>query len=187
MLDTLVYHTLMRVAPTMKTKKPSRAELYGTKQVSEILGLHEWRVKNFSEGAAYGLPPTMRVGSGRGSRRLYGWGDIFRIAIAEHLVACGFTAEAVGWAIKEIPESVLGPYAEMLWMEKPESEGRLLAKDTPVLVLVRGAWRVRKANEMGKTVKQTLRHTESAEGLFVLNLATFCDQVFRKLYDYWSQ
>src|SRR5438270_479836 len=57
----------------------TRVELYGTSQVAEILGIPEWRVKNFSEGAAYKLPPAHRVGSGRGSRRLYGWEDIFRI------------------------------------------------------------------------------------------------------------
>lgn len=171
----------------MKAKKPSQAELYGTKQVSEILGIPEWRVKNFSEGAAYRLPPALRVGSGRGSRRLYAWGDIFRIAIAEHLVACGFTAEAVGSAILEIPDSLLGPYGEMLRMEKPETEGRLSQKDTPLLVFVLGIWRVRKASEMGETVKQTLRHAESAAGLFVLNLATFCDRTFKKLYAYWSR
>jgi hypothetical protein len=171
----------------MNPKRAARAELYGTKQVSEILGIPEWRVKNFSEGAAYGLPPALQVGSGRGSRRLYGWGDIFRIAIAEHLVACGFTAEAVGGAIREIPDSLLGPYEEMLRMENPEGEGRLPAKKTPLLVFVGGAWRVRKASEMGGTVKQTLRHMESATGLFVLNLPTFCDRVFKKLNAYWSQ
>src|SRR5207302_9816340 len=114
----------------MKAKSRAR-ELYGTKQVAEILSIPEWRVKNFSEGPAYGLPPAHRVGTGRGSRRLYGWGDIFRIAIAEHLVVCGFTAEAVGAAIREIPDSMLGPYEEMLRMEYPETEDRLPAKETP--------------------------------------------------------
>jgi hypothetical protein len=172
---------------SLKTKKKLRAELYGTKQVAEILGLHEWRVKNFSEGPAYGLPPALRVGSGRGSRRLYGWADIFRIAIAEHLVVCGFTAEAVGAAIKEIPASVLKPYEEMLQVEEPETEGRFSAKETPLLLSVHGAWRVRRAEELGETIKQTLRHTESPDGLFLFNLATFCDRVFKKLYAYWSQ
>jgi hypothetical protein len=171
----------------MKPKKLSQKELYGTKQVAEILGLPEWRVKNFSEGPAYRLPPALRLGSGRGSRRLYGWGDIFRIAIAEHLVACGFTAEAVGEAIGEIPASMLGPYEEMLLVEDPESEGRLPARETHLLVSVGGKWRVRRASEMGATVKQTLRHTQSAAGLFALNLPTFCDRIFKKLNDYWTQ
>jgi hypothetical protein len=171
----------------MTAKKPSRAELYGTKEVAEILGFDEWRVKNFSEGAAYGLPPAHRIGRGRGSRRLYGWADIFRIAIAEHLVASGFTAKAVGAAIREIPESVLWPYERLLLSEMPETEGRLPERATPLLVSMGGNWRVRKASEIRQTLKQTLRHTESAKGLFLLNLATFCDRVFKKLNDYWSQ
>jgi hypothetical protein len=113
--------------------------------------------------------------------------DIFRIAIAEHLVACGFTPEAVGSAMVEIPASVLNPYEALLQAEKPETEGHLQAKETPLLFSLRGFWRVRKASETAQIVKQTLRHTESAKGLFVLNLATFCDQVFSKLYAYWSQ
>ncbi len=94
----------------MKEKKQSRQELYGTKEVAQILGIPEWRVKNFSEGAAYRLPPAHQVGSGKGSRRLYGWEDIFRMGIADQLVNFGFTPESVGAAVREIPESVLGPY-----------------------------------------------------------------------------
>jgi hypothetical protein len=173
----------------MRTKSQSRAELYGTSQVAEILSIPEWRVKNFSEGAAYRLPPAHRVGSGRGSRRLYGWADIYRIAIADHLVTFGFTAEAVGCAIREIPESVLrnAPYEEMLRLKNPDTEG-LSAKETPLLISTGGGtWQVRKASEVGKEVQQTLNHTESARGLFALNLATFCDRVWKLLEQYWSK
>jgi hypothetical protein len=173
------------VASSMKTAKRSRAELYGTAQVAEILSVPEWRVKNFSEGAAYGLPPAHRVGRGRGSRRLYGWADIFRIAIADHLVAFGFTAEVVGRAIREIPESALGPYLVMLQLDDPAAVG-LPAKRTPLLLSVGGAWRVRNAGEVSREVRQMLKHSERPIGLFVLNLATFCDRVFKRLEDYWS-
>ena len=91
----------------MKAKRQSRAELYGTSQVAEILNIPEWRVKNFSEGEAYRLPPAKQVGRGRGSRRLYEWTDIYRILIANELVEMGFTPEAVGRAVREIPESKL--------------------------------------------------------------------------------
>ena len=169
----------------MKHKQWPRPELYGTSQVAKILSIPEWRVKNFSEGAAYRLPPAHKVGTGRGSRRLYGWADIFRIAVADHLVACGFTAEAVGSAIREIPESVLGPYEAMLRSENPDFE-RLPAKETPILLKVGGGWRVSKASAATKEIRQTLRHTEKWRGIFVLNLATFCDQVFWRLERYWS-
>lgn len=171
----------------MKTQNPSRAELYGTAQVAEILSIPEWRVKNFSEGAAYRLPPAHRVGSGRGSRRLYGWADIFRIAIANHLVEFGLTAEAVGRAVREIPESVLGPYIEMLLLENPDTEGRS-AKETPLLFSPGfGAWQVRNANKVSREIRQALRHTGRSGGIFVLNLATFCDSVFRDLEKYKSR
>jgi DNA-binding transcriptional MerR regulator len=170
----------------VKPKTKSRPELYGTAQVAEILGIPEWRVKNFSEGATYRLPPAHRIGKGRGSRRLYGWEDIFRIAIAEHLVKCGFTAESVGRAVREVPESVLAPYSEFLRMEERNREN-LTRKETPLLVSAGGAWKVRSATETSRTIKQTVTHQGSAEGLFVVNLANLCDEAFRRLYDYWCK
>jgi hypothetical protein len=171
----------------MKAKRHSRAELYGTSQVAKILNIPEWRVKNFSEGAAYRLPPAHRVGRGRGSRRLYDWADIFRIAIANHLVEFGFTAEAVGRAVREIPESVLGPYVEMLRSENPDTEG-LSASETPLLVSTGyDLWQVRNASKVGKEIRHALKHTERSRGIFVLNLATFCDEVFSQLHDYWGR
>jgi len=171
----------------MKAQRQSRAELYGTSQVAEILSIPEWRVKNFSEGEAYRLPPAHRVGSGRGSRRLYDWADIFRIAIANHLVEFGFTAEAVGRAVREIPESVLGPYIAMLQSENPNTEG-LSAKETPLLVSTGyNTWQVRNASRVSREIRRTLKHTEKSSGIFVLNLATFCDRVFSQLQEYWGR
>jgi DNA-binding transcriptional MerR regulator len=89
----------------VKRKEPEK--LYGTKQVAEILGIPDWRVKNFTEGEAYRLPKPQLVGTGRGSRRLYTITDICRIAIANQLVECGFSPEAIGDAIEEIPRSLL--------------------------------------------------------------------------------
>jgi hypothetical protein len=91
----------------MKAKRHSRAELYGTSQVAKILSIPEWRVKNFSEGEAYRMPPAKQIGRGRGSRRLYEWTDIYRLLIANELVEMGFTPDAVGRAVREIPESKL--------------------------------------------------------------------------------
>jgi DNA-binding transcriptional MerR regulator len=89
------------------SKRKEREKLYGTKQVAEILGIPDWRVKNFTEGEAYRLPKPQLVGTGRGSRRLYTITDICRIAIANQLVECGFSSEAIGDAIEEIPRSTL--------------------------------------------------------------------------------
>src|SRR5215472_1763436 len=135
------------------TKKARRAELYGTKEVAKILGIPEWRVKNFSEGAAYRLPPAQQVGSGRGSRRLYGWSDIFRLGIANRLVNFGFTPETVGNAIREIPESALAAYRANLETRDAHTLGQLKSNETPLLVRVAGenftgVWRVLKASEI---------------------------------------
>lgn len=88
-----------------KRKEPEK--LYGTKQVAEVLGIPDWRVKNFTEGEAYRLPKPQLVGTGRGSRRLYTITDICRIAIANQLVECGFSPESIGDAMEEIPRSTL--------------------------------------------------------------------------------
>src|SRR5215470_3930259 len=102
-------------------REKSRRELYGTKEVALILGIPEWRVKNFTEGAAYRLPAAHQVGSGKGSRRLYGWSDIFRLGIAVRLVNFGFTPVTAGAAIVEIPASTLAPYSAMLAAHEPET------------------------------------------------------------------
>jgi hypothetical protein len=103
--------------------------LYTTKDVAKMLGVDNWRIKNFSEGGTYGLPPAIHVGRGRGSRRLYDWAGVCRMLIADELVEHGFTSESVGSAIREIPESKL--------------IGRDCAdSDYEVLLQIHGKWRV---------------------------------------------
>lgn len=102
----------MRVAHSHKRIKASHRAapaLFSTRQVAEMLGIEMWRVKNFSEGEAFRLPPTMLVGRGRGSRRLYDKKDVYRILIANEMTMMGFTPQAVGAAIREIAESRLVP------------------------------------------------------------------------------
>lgn len=181
-----------------KAGRGQRAELYGTKEVAKILGIPEWRVKNFSEGAAYRLPPAHQVGSGRGSRRLYGWSDIFRLGIANRLVDFGFTPETVGSALREIPESTLAPYRANLEAHEPHTRGQLKGNETPLLVQFGGEkfggiWRVFNASEIQSVWSRTVKHggstgdkREIREQIFVLNIANVCDSIFDRLYDYWT-
>jgi len=164
-------------------RKKERLELYGTRQLAAILGIPEWRVKNFTEGEAYGLPPGVQAGKGRGSRRLYGWEDIFRIGLADRLVKFGFTPEAVGRAVREVPESLLTPYQAMLF---DRSEPMLSKKETPLLVNFGGAWRTRMANQVQKEWSDTIKHEGSSRGFFVINLANVFDAIFSELYRYWT-
>ena len=163
-------------------KKKGKSELYGTRQVAAVLGLPEWRVKNFSEGEAYRLPPSLRVGRGRGSRRVYGWEDIFRIGLADRLVKFGFTPESVGAAVREIPESLLKPYQALLFAR---SEPTLRKKESPLLVNSGGEWQVKMATELRRTLSQTLEHEGTSVGLFVVNLANVFDAIFSDLQLYW--
>jgi len=164
-------------------RKKTTNELYGTKQVATILGVPEWRVKNFSEGRAYRLPPSIRAGSGRGSRRVYGWSDIFRIGLADRLAKFGFTPESIGDAVREVPESLLTPYAAFLY-DRPDP--KLSKKETPLLVNLGVQWRVKKATEVQRDLSQTLEHEGSSRGLFIVNLANVFDAIFSRLYRYWT-
>src|ERR1700681_513404 len=137
----------------MKRKQQSE-KLYGTKQVAELLRIPDWRVKNFSEGGAYGLPPSQTVGTGRGSRRLYRKSDVFRIAIANALVTCGFCPEAVGKAIRELQSEA----------ELEESEH--------ILVCNEGEWRLKNTGQVEDLVQEQMQNPEAKDGLFILNLAS---------------
>ncbi|PYX11511.1 MAG: hypothetical protein DMG85_05270 [Acidobacteria bacterium] len=136
--------------------KSERRELYSTKQVAEILGLPEWRVKNFSEG------------------------------IANQLVEFGFTPESVGEAVREVPESTFAPYRAHLEAHEPETGGKLKSKETPLLVKLGGAWRVVMADKIESEWSKTIAHGGSSRALFALNVANACDSIFAALYRYWT-
>lgn len=172
----------MSQRPMVQRQSISEQVLYGTKQVAEILGIPEWRVKNFSEGEAYGLPPSQRVGSGRGSRRLYNLNDVLRLAVASELVNCGFTPETVGRAVREIPESMLTMWPEVL--QEPASKiksAKELSEHFPLLVLAEGDWRVKKVHEVKKLLKETFEYVGEERGLFILNFPSLLAGVHRQI------
>ena len=158
----------------MAARRQSSVGLYGTKEVARILNIHEWRVKNFTEGGAYGLPPTVKVGSGRGSRRLYTEIDLVRFGMAAELVNNGFTPETVGRGIREIPESLLKrqPYG------KEAKPGRL-----PVLFNYSGTWTVRPATEAARIAKGAVT-PQATHGVFVLNIRGLCEEVYEAIDTY---
>jgi hypothetical protein len=180
----------------MKEKSQSRQVFYGTREVAQILGIPEWRVKNFTEGAAYRLLPSYRIGSGKGSRRLYVWSDIFRMGIAERLVNFGFTPDSVGLAIREIPDSILSPYRDLLEAHGRQMRDQLKSTETPLLVQLgrtklSGIWRVMTASEGHREWIRTVTNGGAAgdrqsarEQIFILNIANVCDSIFEALYRY---
>jgi hypothetical protein len=119
------------------------------------------------------------VGTGRGSRRLYREADVCRIAIANALVTCGFGPEAVGKAIRELPESLItesyfdAPADEELEAEPYESR--------PVLICRGGEWRLKQAKHVEDLVEEQMESPEAKEGLFILNLLTVLYGLVEKL------
>lgn len=152
----------------MPTQTDKARRLYGTKEIAEILNIEEWRVKNFSQGAAYGLPPTQLLGKGgRGSRRLYSFQDFLRIAIASELEKCGFDPKAVGQGVAAIPQSKLESWAAEV--EKgPEA----------LLVCRGGKWQVMKPSTLKKSIREEVDYPCGGTGLFILNYpALLCSAV----------
>jgi hypothetical protein len=164
----------------MAKKQEPKPPLYGTKQVAEILGIPEWRVKNFSEGDAYGLPPSQSVGSGRGSRRLYDANSVYRLAIANELVNCGFAPESVGRAIREIAESKLS-------LRPGDTRRPGEAKDEPewelpILTCWRGRWNVQKQGEIPDESNESIYQLLATEGgHFYLNFPVLLKGVSEKM------
>jgi hypothetical protein len=157
---------------TMPQNKESGQALYGTKQVAKFLGIPEWRVKNFSEGGAYGLPPSQTLGTGRGSRRLYTVNRILRLAIANELVVYGFTPETVGRAVGEIPESML-----------IRGLGQSSAPSRPLLVCTGGEleWRVRNAPEVKDLLLGTIEGTAKRRGVFALDFINLLKDTVQRM------
>lgn len=151
--------------------------LYRTADVAQILSIEEWRVKNFSQGKAYNLPPSVRVGSGQRRLRLYTFEGVLRLAIADELVKCGFTPEAVGSAMLAISDKQLTSWSAMVadsGHKAEEPNWRVL----PVLMSVRGEWKVTTASVFRDDV---LRYDAEWRGSFVLNLSALLGQVVRKI------
>jgi hypothetical protein len=149
----------------MPEKRNFERELYGTKQVAELLNIPEWRVKNFAEGKAYGLRPTQKIGSGHGSRRLYDVLGLRRLAIASDLVDAGFTPEAVGRALRVVRDDDLGSFEEFLGTRAAKLE------KLPLLVCEKGEWAVQNAKEVEETFEARFKFVSGWDhgGVFVLN------------------
>ncbi len=157
-------------------KKQDSSGLYGTRQVAAILALPEWRVKNFTEGAVYGLLPAEQRGKGRGSRRLYAIRDIFRIGIADELLTFGFAPDAVGEAVRKIPDALL-----------TTEIGRATPQPREVPMLVKDvSWRLKKRTDTDLGLTRLLSGEEGCTELFAMNLGRVCKGISEKLYQYWT-
>jgi hypothetical protein len=146
---------------------------YGTKQVAEILGIPEWRVKNFAEGSAYGLPPTQKLGMGRGSRRLYDFSGILRVAIATELVSFGFMPETVGKAMSKVQD------VDVLKIAAKARTSR--SDDWSILVCIESKWDLQKTKSAEKLVTKALENEKDWLGAFAMNISSLVACVQKKI------
>jgi hypothetical protein len=107
----------MPVASARKTKRKPRSSsglfpsspapalaTFGTGEVAEVLEIPIWRLQKFLDSPQYQLSAEGKLGEGLGSRRVFKREDIYRIAIAKHLVQDGLVAKFVGALLEQIED-----------------------------------------------------------------------------------
>lgn len=128
------------------------------------------------------MPPSQMVGSGRGSRRLYGATDICRLAIANELVNCGFAPETVGRAVREVPESLLLDALYLYYDDEQELMAREDDEGPSMLVYMYDRWKVLEGGTFDDAIKKHYSSFEGvSHGIFILNLWSLLSGVREKL------
>src|SRR5258708_25286091 len=89
----------------------ARMPTYGTGEVASFVGAEIWRIQKYLDSPKYRISPTGRLGSGKGSRRVFTLEDIYRLGVAEHLVRNGFSYKFVSEAVQQLEdEDLLGHF-----------------------------------------------------------------------------
>ena len=126
----------------MKPKHPNEGLLlgdapalpaFGTGQAAEILGIPIWRLQKFLDSRQYNLSPEGKLGSGRGSRRVFSREDLRRIALATWLVRDGFAPQFVGAVVQQLEDSDLDVYIGDEGEEIPLGLVLQRGKDGPIV------------------------------------------------------
>jgi len=117
--------------------------------------------------------PTTEVGKGRGSRKLYAFDDLLRLAIAHELTEFGFNPSAVGAAVQVIRKSDLTAWSTALANagetgEEPDED------EMRVLTCIGGKWEVLKAGEIRMQVTESLP-------FFALNFSALLVDVVKRI------
>ena len=162
----------------MKTKP--MPNLYRAADIAKILGVKEWRIKNYSQGEAYNLAPSSRLGSGQRKWRVYTFQDVLKHAIADELVRYGFGPESVGEALGSISEPLLTSWTRHLAAtggegKEPDWESM------PMLVNVDGSWKVMKG---AKIREQFFGYAGDWKGVFILNYPLLLRQVIKQITEF---
>jgi hypothetical protein len=70
--------------------------------VAKIVGIPEWKAKNWTVGRPLQITPSLRGGKGRGSLNLYSTADIYLMALAKELYDGGFSSGAINSLIQKL-------------------------------------------------------------------------------------
>lgn len=84
--------------------KPIEIPEYSTGQVAEVLEIPIWRLQKFLDVKSYPLSPTGKLGSGKGSRRMFSLQDVYRIAVTVWLIEDGFSPKWVVQALQFVDD-----------------------------------------------------------------------------------
>lgn len=132
---------------------------FGTGDVAWILKAEFWRIQKYVDSPKYPISPSGRLGSGRGSRRVFTDTDVFRFGIADRLVRDGHSYKFVSKALQQLKdEDLLGPF---------DSEGQELDR---VYVLIGGEENLQvKPIERDNTIEDLAKRFKSPS-LYLLDI-----------------
>ncbi len=152
-------------------EETSMAEMhwFGSGDLARVLGVDLWRIKNFSQGAAYRLPALQTIGSGTRRMRIYRTVDVFRFAVANQLEQSGHDPESIGAALDAIPAKHLDSWTDFA----PDN-----AKDALVLCWLDSKWKVIKSKEARAAIADAL---EQSQPVVALNLYTLFSDVTKRV------
>ncbi len=139
-----------------------RVHIFRAGDAAKILGVEKWRLEKFLTGKQYKLSPSGHIGKGRGSWRLFSHQDLYRIGIADQIVADGFTARFVSMVLQEVEDR------ELLNIDE---RGESRADDIAVFRTEKGPSVTRKPGTHGKPY-------------YVLNVRELIQQIDRQIEQY---
>jgi hypothetical protein len=77
-------------------------EVFESGEISRALGMKLLYLNKFIERGLYGISPSVRVGKGRGRRRLFSRDDVLGIALVWWLFQCGLRARVIEIVLEKL-------------------------------------------------------------------------------------
>ena len=150
-----------------------RPRIYRTNDVSSILGVETWRIKNFVQGKSFGIwqddERDEKPGK-RGKERRFTFEDLMRIDVANALCIAGFTPEVTGTALQKVTHAEI-----RRWANSYSADG---VEESLMLVQASGKWKVLSDKEAMASFTTAVEHYT---GFFFLNLTELWEATVRSI------